>query len=129
MSSPPIESNARSRAKKSAERNGKHAFDTLTALVARWPGRGEQPFEGGVGVLAQGTHAAIVPAAIDGTFAAWPKHRRWPRAKRVRVAFGAPVDLAGVRQPTEIRSSLESAVRRLLAGLCTQSADGASSSP
>jgi long-chain acyl-CoA synthetase len=74
-----------------------------------------QPFEGGVGVLAQGADAAVVPAAIDGTFAAWPKHRRWPRPGRVRVAFGGPVDLARVRQPNEIRSSIEDAVRRLLA--------------
>jgi long-chain acyl-CoA synthetase len=74
-----------------------------------------QQFEGGVGVLAQRADVAVVPAAIAGTFAAWPKHRRWPRPGRVRVAFGAPVDLTHVSQPAEIRSSLEHAVRRLLA--------------
>jgi long-chain acyl-CoA synthetase len=84
-----------------------------------------QQFEGGVGVLAHGADAAIVPAAIDGTFAAWPKHRRWPRPKRVRVAFGAPIDITA-EQPAEIRASLESAVRRLLADLCAPAADRAS---
>ncbi len=85
-----------------------------------------QSFEGGVGVLAKGVTAAVVPAAIDGTFAAWPKHRRWPRVARVRVAFGAPVDIAGVEQPAEIRTTLEGAVRRLLAELCAPGADRAS---
>ena len=84
-----------------------------------------QQFEGGVGVLAQGADAAIVPAAIDGTFDAWPKHRRWPRPHRVRVAFGAPVDIVR-REPIEIRASLESEVRRLLAKLCAPAADRAS---
>jgi long-chain acyl-CoA synthetase len=84
-----------------------------------------QRFEGGVGVLAQDVDAAVVPAAIAGTFAAWPKHRRWPRPVRVRVAFGAPVDVT-TEQPAEIRASLESSVRRLLAELCAPAADRAS---
>jgi long-chain acyl-CoA synthetase len=85
-----------------------------------------QKFEGGVGVLAKDAGAAVVPAAIDGTFAAWPKHRRWPHPTRVRVAFGTPIDVAGLEQPGEIRKSLENAVRRLLAELCAPAADRAS---
>jgi long-chain acyl-CoA synthetase len=85
-----------------------------------------QKLEGGVGVLAKGVAAAVVPVAIDGTFAAWPKHRRWPRLARVRAAFGAPLDIAGVEHPAEIRASLESAERRLLAELCARAADRAS---
>jgi long-chain acyl-CoA synthetase len=85
-----------------------------------------QTFEGGVGVLAKGVAVAVVPAAIAGTFEAWPKHRRWPRFRRVRVAFGTAVDLANVEQPVEIRASLESAVRRLLTELCAPAGDRAS---
>jgi long-chain acyl-CoA synthetase len=85
-----------------------------------------QEFEGGVGVLIEGVAAAVVPVAIDGTFAAWPKHRRWPRPARVRVAFGEPLELASGRQPAQVRSALESAVRRLLADLCTRTTDRAS---
>jgi long-chain acyl-CoA synthetase len=85
-----------------------------------------QEFEGGVGVLIEGIAAAVVPVAIDGTFAAWPKHRRWPRPARVRVAFGNPLELASGRQPEQIRSALESAVRRLLAELGTATTDRAS---
>jgi long-chain acyl-CoA synthetase len=74
-----------------------------------------QEFQNGVGVLAEGIAAAIVPAAIDGTFAAWPKHRRWPRAARVRVAFGEPLHTARDAKPADVRTSLQSAVQRLLA--------------
>ena len=49
-----------------------------------------QKFEGGVGVLAKGLAAAVVPAAIDGTFEAWPKHRQSAgRAPRVRESRSA----------------------------------------
>jgi hypothetical protein len=44
----------------------------------------------------------------------------------VRVAFGAPLDVASLEQPAEIRTSLENAVRSLLAELCAPAADRAS---
>jgi long-chain acyl-CoA synthetase len=84
-----------------------------------------QEFAGGVGVLVEGLPAAVVPVAIDGTFAAWPKHRRWPRPARVRVAFGAPVELENGRR-AQIPAALEDAVRRLLAELGTRATDRAS---
>jgi long-chain acyl-CoA synthetase len=82
-----------------------------------------QALERGVGVLVQGVAASVVPAAIDGTFAAWPKHRRWPRPARVRVAFGAPLDAESFREPAELRVLLEHAIRRLLAAFCTTELD------
>jgi long-chain acyl-CoA synthetase len=85
-----------------------------------------QKFEGGIGVLANGVAAAVVPAAIDGTFTAWPRNRRWPRPARVRLAFGTPVDIASLEQPAEIRASIESAVRRLLAESRARADDRAS---
>lgn len=72
-----------------------------------------QALEPGVGVLVQGVAATVVPAAISGTFAAWPKHRRWPRPGRVRVAFGAPLEGAGARPPAELKAELERALRHL----------------
>jgi long-chain acyl-CoA synthetase len=83
-----------------------------------------QQFEGGIGVLAKGIAAAVVPAAIDGTFAAWPKHQRWPRPARVRVAFGPPIE-AGA-EPSNIRASLEGQVRLLLAELRERADDQSS---
>jgi long-chain acyl-CoA synthetase len=85
-----------------------------------------QHFEAGVGVLVQGVEAAVVPTAIAGTFDAWPKHRRWPRPARVRVAFGAPLHIAGEMPPADVRTSLERAVRRLLEALCAAPGDRAS---
>jgi 1-acyl-sn-glycerol-3-phosphate acyltransferase len=77
----------------------------------------------GVGVLVHGLAAAVVPAAIAGTFDAWPKHRRWPRPARVRVAFGEPLDVDGALQPAEIRTRLERDLRRLLTALCAPASD------
>jgi long-chain acyl-CoA synthetase len=82
-----------------------------------------QKFQGGVGMLAQDLTAAVVPAAIDGTFAAWPRHRRWPRPARVRVAFGAPLDVAGLEAPAEIQAAVETGVRGLLAKVCAPADD------
>jgi long-chain acyl-CoA synthetase len=73
-----------------------------------------QPLEAGAGVLAQGAAAAVVPVAIAGTYAAWPRHKRWPRPARVRVAFGTPLDGAGAREPRELTAALERALRALL---------------
>jgi 1-acyl-sn-glycerol-3-phosphate acyltransferase len=84
-----------------------------------------QKFAAGVGVLVQGVGAAVVPAAIAGTFAAWPKHKRWPRPARVRVSFGASLDVASARQ-AEIPALLESAVRRLLGALHASASNRAS---
>ena len=74
-----------------------------------------QTLEPGVGALVQGVAATVVPAAISGTFAAWPKQRRWPRRGRVRITFGAPLEGAGERPPAELKTALEHALRRLLA--------------
>ncbi len=35
--------------------------------------------------------APIVPCAVDGSFAAWPPSRRFPRPGRISVRFGVPV--------------------------------------
>jgi long-chain acyl-CoA synthetase len=91
----------------------------------RRSGDGElQNFQPGVGVLLEGTAAGVVPTAIKGTFAAWPKHRRWPRPARVEVTFGTPLELKDAESPADIRASLERAVKDLL---CAQSETGAAS--
>jgi 1-acyl-sn-glycerol-3-phosphate acyltransferase len=48
----------------------------------------QQPFKHGVGHLLRETGVPVVPVAIVGTHAAWPKGQRWPRRGQVRVAFG-----------------------------------------
>lgn len=51
-----------------------------------------QPLERGIVFLAQKGDAPLFPAYIEGTFAAWPRGRRFPRPfGKIRVAFGSPI--------------------------------------
>ena len=54
----------------------------------RSPDGRQRPFRHGVGHLLLNTGVPVVPVAIVGTHAAWPKARPWPRRGPVRVAFG-----------------------------------------
>lgn len=49
------------------------------------------PFHKGFRMLAHRARAVIVPTAIEGAFAAWPRWRRFPRPGRVAVRFGTPL--------------------------------------
>ena len=72
----------------------------------------------GVGRVVLHSGADVVPAAIGGTFDAWPKHRLLPRFRRVTVTFGEPLrfsehesDDSAVMRITE---DIQAAVRGLL---------------
>ena len=54
-------------------------------------------FRPGFTALAVRTKAAILPVAIEGAYAAWPKSRGFPRLGRIRVHFGQPIE------PSEIQ--------------------------
>ena len=76
-----------------------------------------QPFKQGIGILVAGTPRQVVPAYIDGAYAAWPKGSRFPRPRRVRVIIGAPLDFAHVPRTPEgfrqVACDVEAAVRQL----------------
>jgi 1-acyl-sn-glycerol-3-phosphate acyltransferase len=58
----------------------------------------------GIGVLAARTGVPIVPAAIAGTFQAWPRHQSLPRPHPVRVHYGpsiTPDQISGL-DPEEV---------------------------
>jgi len=68
----------------------------------------------GVGRLLEAhDDVAVVPVAIEGTYEAWPVHRRLPRPGRVRIRFGAP------REPGELceEGKGESRSERITEGL------------
>lgn len=67
------------------------------------------PFQRGAVELAIRSGCPIVPATIRGAFRAFPRHRRVPRPRRVVVAFGAPLDCAGLATG---RAPLSEAERR-----------------
>jgi long-chain acyl-CoA synthetase len=53
-------------------------------------------FQPGVGVIIERSRADALPIRIEGTFAAWPRTRRFPRPGRVRVTFGEPLPAEGL---------------------------------
>ena len=50
-----------------------------------------RPFMAGIGRLVQQPGWLVVPVHIGGTFEAWPRGRRFPRLRRLSVAFGEPI--------------------------------------
>ena len=47
-------------------------------------------FKSGIGALVAGRDVAVVPCLIDGSFRAWPKGKRLPRPRKVRLIVDAP---------------------------------------
>ena len=47
-------------------------------------------FKSGIGALVAGRDVAVAPCFIDGSFQAWPKGKRFPRPRRVRLIVGTP---------------------------------------
>lgn len=82
-----------------------------------------QSFRRGIGLLLEEGNARAVPAAIHGTYEAWPRHERRPRLLgRVGVTFGAPRSAEALREAGEgestserIRNALRVEVERALA--------------
>ena len=46
-------------------------------------------FKSGIGALVAGRDVAVAPCFIEGSFQAWPKGKRFPRPRRVRLVIGA----------------------------------------
>ena len=55
--------------------------------------------EGGVGLIIRraGPSVKVVPAAIDGAFQAWSRHRKFPRTNPIRVKYGPALSLAEMK--------------------------------
>ena len=47
-------------------------------------------FKSGIGALVAGCDVAVAPCFIDGSFQAWPKGKRFPRPRKVRLIVGTP---------------------------------------
>jgi 1-acyl-sn-glycerol-3-phosphate acyltransferase len=47
-------------------------------------------FKSGIGALVAGRDVEVAPCFIDGSFQAWPKGKRFPRPRRVRLIVGTP---------------------------------------
>lgn len=75
-------------------------------------------FRPGVGALVAGTNVPVVPCALRGTFAAWPKHGRIPHPRPIRLTIGPPRRFDGYDAHHEgagrIARELHESVRGLL---------------
>jgi 1-acyl-sn-glycerol-3-phosphate acyltransferase len=58
---------------------------------------GLHPIQPGIAMLVRRADAPVIPAVIDGAFRAWPKGSKLPRPVPIRVMFGAPLQLAGLK--------------------------------
>jgi 1-acyl-sn-glycerol-3-phosphate acyltransferase len=47
-------------------------------------------FKSGIGALVAGRDVAVAPCFIDGSFEAWPKGKRLPRPRKIRLIIGTP---------------------------------------
>jgi 1-acyl-sn-glycerol-3-phosphate acyltransferase len=81
-------------------------------------------FRPGFTALAVRTKATILPVAIEGAFAAWPKSQKYPGLGRIRVHFGRPLtatDFAGM-DDRELVAEVERRVRECHTTLLQQAA-------
>lgn len=63
----------------------------------------------GVGGIAVRAGAPVVPTYIDGSFDAWPRHRKLPRLAQLSITFGRPIPVE--REPGETKRALQERVR------------------
>jgi 1-acyl-sn-glycerol-3-phosphate acyltransferase len=54
------------------------------------------PLKPGLCAIARRSGAALVPVAIEGAYAAWPRRRKLPRRSTIRVEIGPPITPAEV---------------------------------
>jgi 1-acyl-sn-glycerol-3-phosphate acyltransferase len=74
-------------------------------------------FRAGIGMLVAGTNVPVVPAYLDGCFAAMPSTARFPRPGAISLRFGVPETFPRVANDRagwhEVAAALEESVRVL----------------
>jgi long-chain acyl-CoA synthetase len=68
-------------------------------------------FRKGAAILSIHAQAPIVPVAIEGFYEAWPRHKKWPKAANLQLAFGRPI------QPPPVSEASEAAYERMTSEL------------
>ena len=75
------------------------------------------PMEKGVGLVIRRAKVPIIPAAISGSFEAWPKGQKFPHLRPIRVAIGPPMNDLWKKDRDEIISTINGTLRRMYADL------------
>jgi len=84
------------------------------------------PLKPGFCALARRAGVPLVPLAIDGAFAAWPRWRKFPRRSTIAVEFGPPLWPAEVTAlaDEQIRAEVEARIRSCHRRACEMSNTG-----
>ena len=72
-----------------------------------------QPFKPGIGALLADADINVLPCYLEGAFQAWPKGRRLPQPRKVRLIIGSPRNFAGEENAEAIARELGRAVKAL----------------
>jgi 1-acyl-sn-glycerol-3-phosphate acyltransferase len=75
-----------------------------------------RPIEKGVALVIRRANATVVPVAIDGSFQSWPKGQKLFHRHPIRVLYGKPMELNGMKGE-QIVQELDQTLRSLLAEL------------
>jgi 1-acyl-sn-glycerol-3-phosphate acyltransferase len=76
-----------------------------------------QQFKYGIGALVAGRDVSVVPCYLDGAFRAWPKGRRIPWPRKVRLIVGEPRNYASRSAERTDISAIASELQRAVADL------------
>jgi 1-acyl-sn-glycerol-3-phosphate acyltransferase len=82
-----------------------------------------QEFKAGVGALVAGRDVAVLPCYLDGAFRAWPKGKRIPRPRKVRLIIGAPRNYAAMPSDKSSSATIAAELRAAVQQLAKQYAE------
>jgi 1-acyl-sn-glycerol-3-phosphate acyltransferase len=73
-----------------------------------------QPMQTGIGLIIRraGPTVKVVPAAVAGAFASWPRGQLLPKPMPIRVKYGQPLELSNLKA-AEIIKVIDAEIRRL----------------
>jgi 1-acyl-sn-glycerol-3-phosphate acyltransferase len=79
-----------------------------------------RPLMAGIALMVKRAEVPIVPVAIEGAFAAWPRQRKIFRASPIKIMYGPPLHLNGLKS-REIVELLDRTMRGMISDLRTRS--------
>jgi 1-acyl-sn-glycerol-3-phosphate acyltransferase len=74
------------------------------------------PIQRGAALVVRRAGVPIVPAVVHGSFEAWPKGSRVPRPHLIRVLYGPPLIIEGLKSE-EVVKLIDTTLRKMLADL------------
>ncbi len=77
------------------------------------------PIQAGVALVIKRAAVPVVPVVIDGSFKAWPRTRKVPRCTAIRVLYGPPLAVEGLKGD-QIVELIDRTFRKMLADLRSQ---------